>query len=278
MTSRINYGSTVLALLLIAGWVSPSVQAAEDDQAAMKSDKTGTNPINFRNDVRLYNEFSWLNTAGDGDQNVSTLEIRTPFADDKWQFRVRARAMDIGADTNNDGVDELNDSGFGDLDFRFLTVPYLDMAKKMAFVVGFETFLDTASENVLGTGTTSFGPQAFLVFFTPFGIKGSLFAPAYQHKFSVDEAAGRSEISQGLIDLFFLKQSKDKLRWALIDPQIILDYETNTEYMLLDIELGTMLDPYLNTKGHSAYIRPALGVGQYRPVDYAIEVGYKVIW
>ena len=62
------------------------------------------------------------------------------------------------------------------------------------------------------------------------------------------------------------------------DAQIILDYERNTEFMIVDIELGTMLDPYLNTKGHSAYIRPAFGVGADRSVDAAIEIGYKVIW
>ncbi len=61
---------------------------AQDD---MKADKTGTNPINFTNDARIYNEFQWLNTEGDGNQNITTLEFRTPFLDGKWQFRLRAR-------------------------------------------------------------------------------------------------------------------------------------------------------------------------------------------
>ena len=278
MNSRTKYFSILLAVLMIISLVSTSIQAQDDAEAAMKVDKTGTNPVNFTHDARLYNDFSWLNTAGDGTQNITTFEYRTPFAGGKWQFRVRARGADIEADINDDGIDDLDETGFGDTDFRFLTVPKVDMAKKYAFAVGFEISLDTASENALGTGTTSFGPQAFLVLFEPFGIKGTLVAPAYQHKFSVEEDKGRSDIHQGLIDLFFLKQSADKQRWALIDPQIVLDYEQNTEFMIIDIELGTMLDQYLGTKGHSAYIRPAVGVGGYRPIDYAIEVGYKVIW
>jgi len=36
------------------------------------SDKAGTNPVNFTQDVRLYNEFLWLNTKGDGEQNITT--------------------------------------------------------------------------------------------------------------------------------------------------------------------------------------------------------------
>jgi hypothetical protein len=251
----------------------------EDDiKAALKKDKTGTNPVNFTFDARIYNEYLWLNTVGDGNQNVTTFEFRTPFAGGKWQFRVRARYSLINADLNGDGIDDLDDSGFGDTDFRFLTVPYVNMSKKLAFGVGLETFLDTASKDSLGAGAISLGPQVFLALFAPFGIKGTLFVPAYQHKFSVDEADGRSKVRQGLIDLFILAQSKDKQRWALLDPQIILDYEQNIEFMIVDLEVGTMLDKYLGTKGHSTYLRPSIGVGKHRPSDGSIEVGYKIIW
>jgi hypothetical protein len=268
----------ILTLALSLGAMAVNVQAQDDAKAATKADKTGTNPVNFTYDARIYNEFLWLNTAGDGTQNITTFEFRAPFADGKWQFRTRIRYASIEADVNDDGIDDLDESGFGDIDFRFLTVPYLNMQKRLALAVGFETFLDTASEDALGTGATSFGPQAFLVFFAPFGIKGTLIAPAYQHKFSVDEDDGRSEIHQGLIDVFFLMQSKDKQRWALFDPQIVLDYENEIEFMIIDIEAGTMLDKYLGTKGHSAYVRPSIGIGDDRPTDGSIEVGYKVIW
>ena len=268
----------VLAGLLIIGLASTGVKAQDDAKAAMKQDKTGTNPINFTHDVRLYNEFLWLNTKGDGEQNITTFEFRNPFADGKWQFRLRARYASIEADINDDGVDDLDNAGFGDFDFRFLTVPIIDMKKKFALALGLETFLPTATEDSLGSGALSLGPQAFAVFFAPFGIKGSLIAPAYQHKFSVDEDNGRSDIHQGLIDLFFLMQSKDKQRWALFDPQIILDYEQNVEFMIIDLEVGTMLDRYLGTKGHSAYLRPSIGVGSDRPSDGSIEVGYKIVW
>ncbi len=69
--------------------------------------------------------------------------------DGKLQFRVKARYLDISADLNDDGTDDLDDSGFGDTDIRFLTVPYLDMANKWAIAVGLEVFLDTASKDIL---------------------------------------------------------------------------------------------------------------------------------
>ncbi len=278
MNIRTTIFSAVLAGLLVAGWMSTGAQAQDDTKAAMKKDKTGTNPVNFTHDARIYNEFLWLNTAGDGIQNITTFEFRTPFAGGKWQFRTRIRYAFIEADINDDGIDDLDESGLGDIDFRFLTVPYLDMSKKLAFAVGFETFLNTASDDVLGTGATAFGPQAFLVFFAPFGIKGTLVAPAYQHKFSVDEDEGRNEIHQGLIDIFLLWGSSNKQYWAMVDPQIVLDYENDIEFMLIDIEAGTMLDKFFGTKGHSAYVRPSIGIGRDRPTDGSIEAGYKIIW
>ncbi len=220
---------TVCACAALISATTAFAQAQGDEEEAMKADKTGTNPINFTYDARIYNDFSWLNTDGDGEQNITTFEFRAPFANGKWQFRLRARYNSLEADLNDDGSDDVNESGVGDFDFRFLTVPYVDMQKRRAFAVGLETFLDTASEDELGSGATSFGPQAFLVFFAPFGIKGTLIAPAYQHKFSVEEDDGRSRIHQGLIDIFLLWSSQDKQYWALLDPQIILDYQEDTE-------------------------------------------------
>ncbi len=264
----------ILTLALSLGAMDFDAQAQDD----AKADKTGTNPINFTHDARIYNEYIWLNTAGDGSQNITTFEFRTPFADGKWQFRVRVRGASIEADLNNDGRDDVDDSGIGDFDFRFLTVPIINMQKKYAVAVGLEVFLPTATETTLGQGALSFGPQVFGVFFAPFGIKGTLIAPAYQHKFSVDEDDGRSDVHQGLIDIFFLWGSSDKQYWALFDPQIILDFENEDEFMIIDLEAGTMLDRFLGTKGHSAYLRPSFGIGGDRSTDGSFEVGYKVIW
>jgi len=282
MKNRKLHLSAFFAALLIIGLASTGVQAQEDAnaaaKAAMKKDSTGTNPINFTHDLRIYHEYQFLNTPGDGDQQVTTLEFRIPFSDGKWQFRIRARGQQLNIDTNDDGIDEVSDGGAGDFDFRILTVPIVDMKNKFALAVGFETFLPTATEDSLGSGALSFGPQLFGVFFNPFGIKGTLIAPAYQHKFSIAEDDGRDEVHQGLIDIFFLWISPAKQYWALFDPQIILDYEEDKEFMIVDLEVGTMLDKYLGTKGHSVYLRPSIAIGDDRPTEGSIEVGYKIIW
>ena len=274
--TRLFFG-LILTLTLSLGVMAFDVRAQDDAKASMKSDKTGTNPINFTYDFRVYNDFSWLNATGDGEQNVTTVEFRMPILDGKFQFRTRVRGVSIKADYNNDGMDEVDDSGLGEVDFRFLTVPYLNMAKKMAIAIGFEAFLPTG-DTPSGSDRFSIGPQVFGVFFMPFGIKNSLIAPAYQHRVSTWEDEGVSRLNQSLFDVFFLLTSADKQHWMLVNPQYVIDHEAETNFGFVDAEFGMILDKIIGLNGHSVYIRPSIGIGEDHPTDGSIEVGYKVIW
>ena len=258
--------------------MTPDDGGAASATGGDSSDKTGTNPINFSFDARVYNEYQWLNTAGDGSQNITTFEFRAPFADGKWQFRTRLRATGLKADFNNDGRDDVDERGFGDMDFRLLTVVHMNTQKKFAIATGLEVFLNTASHDALGSNAISLGPQVFAVFFEPFGGMFDLIAPAYQHKFSVYEESGANRVHQGFIDVFALKTSSDKKKWVLINPTAIFDYENDIQFVTVDFEVGMMLDDVFGTKGHSAYLRPSVAIGNDRPYDYSVECGYKIIW
>ena len=249
------------------------VENAEEVKEAFAKDKTGTNPLNFTFDARLYDEYRWLNTAGDGSQNLLTAEFRMPIAGGKWQLRGKVRSNDLKADFNNDGFDDVDESGFGDTDIRFATVPYFNMEKKLAVFAGVEFFLDTASEDALGAGATSVAPFAFVVFLNPFG-PGTIFVPGYQHTISIDEDDGRDKVHQGLIDMFLVKTWSENKYWGYVDPQIILDYEQDVEFGLLEIQAGMMI----GAKGHSIYAMPSFGVGTNRPYDFSLEIGYKIVW
>ena len=245
-----------------------------------KSDKSGTNPINFQRDLRIYNEYLWLNTAGDGNQNLTTLEFRTPFAGGKWQFRTRIPYNSLNADLNGDGMDNIDDSGLGDINFRLMTVPVLKGANGLA--VGLEFFLDTASKDSLGAGATSLAPVVFWGHFFRGGWgpwkKGGLFAPGLQYKFSVDEDKGRDKVEQIILDINLLLMAEDGQSWLFAEPQIVFDQETNAEFAIMDIEFGWMMTKWWpDLKGQSFYLRPTftIGSGSDRPTDYGIEVGYK---
>jgi len=266
----------VFTVFLAVGLVPMSAFSEEvvteaDVKAEFKKDSTGTNPMNFTYDARIYNEYQWLNTAEDGDQNITTLEFRAPLGEGKWQFRgkIRAQSLDI-----NNGADA---SGFGDTDLRFMTVPYMNMEKKLALAPGIEFLLPTATDPSLGSGAWTVAPFIFLGYFNPIG-KGSIFIPGYQHFISLDEDPGRDKVHRGLIDMFLVKTFANNQYWAYVDPQIILDYENSEEFMQLEFQGGMMLDKLFGSKGHSVWVMPSFGVGAYRPYDYSLELGYKYVW
>jgi hypothetical protein len=258
----------ILALLLSVTGITSAQEA--DVSEAMKNDKTGTNPINFTYDFRVYHNVSELNAEGDGQSNETTMEFRAPFADGKWQFRMRVPYDWKEADTTGDGVNNIDDNGLGNVNIRFLTVPIMNKEKKFALATGLEVWFDTANDPKIGASSTLLGPQVFAVFFKPPG-GGALVAPAYQHVFSV----GGKQANRSNLDLFYLYGLKDKfIDWALLNPQAVIDYENdNDTHINIDIEVGKML-----TKNQSLYLRPGFGIGGDRAFDWNVETGWKVVW
>ncbi len=285
--NRINYGMAIaLSLLLALG--TPSLAVAQDANAEAiakdTSDKTGTNPVNFQRDLRFYDEYSWLDTAGDGNQNVLTMEYRQALFDGEWQFRTRVPYVtSLTADLNDDGTDDIDESGFGDANFRLLKKPWFKGPHAIA--IAMEFFLNTASEDVLGSGTTTLGPQIFYAYFygrNPIPIPGyrggGLFAPGLQYRFSIDEDSGRSDTDAVAVDINYLAMSEDKTRWLYVNPQMLFDRENDTDVVFFDIEFGWMMAKWNpDLRGQSFYVRPTFTIGADRPTDYGLELGYKFV-
>lgn len=180
----------------------------------------------------------------------------------------------LEADLNDDGHDDVDESGVGDTDMRLLTILDINQENKTAWAAGIEAFLDTAEEDELGAGSTSLGPQIFFVQF----LETELFAPALQYKFSIDEDDGRSDADQYLIDLNYLKMAKDKKSWFFADPQLVFDNENDQEFSIVDLEWGWMMaNWYDDLPGQSFYLRPSFGLGNDRPTEGSLEVGYKIV-
>ena len=258
----------IVALAAIASAPALAQSGNSEAELAAKADKSGTNPINFTNDLRAYYEYQDLANGGEG--HVGTLEGRTPVFDGKLQIRVRVpfKALDFDVGGTN-----ISESGLGDINARLLTVPYLDPKKGLALAVGLEMFFPTAGDDVLGEGKFSLGPQIFGVKFAPFGIKGSLIAPAVQQVFSVAGESDRTDVNRTQFDVFILKQSDDKRKYVLLDPQYIIDWENETEFGIFEAEAGYVLE-----SGISFYGRPGIGYGGDKSIDYNIEVGIKYIF
>jgi hypothetical protein len=273
-----SYGIVALVALVTIAVAGP-IQAEQDN--------TGTNPVNFTNDFRLYTEMVSL-PDGDNSLVVNTVEFRWPFGRDvanlkgvgagspfydmgtRWGARVRARTSNLSIDTPAPGI--LDVSGIGDFDARLLYLPYV--SNKTIIATGLEVFFDTASNDALGSGKTSLGPTLIGVFPGLLGGK-SLFAPAYQYVFDVAGADDRADISRSQIDLYFVWTLAGSKNWLIVDPQVIIDHENDITPALVETEWGFMIAPSV---GISGWMRPGLGIGSDKPYDWNLEAGVKFVW
>jgi hypothetical protein len=230
-----------------------------------KADNSGTNPVNFTYDFRMWTEIEML--EGDNSYTKTTFEYRAPLSK-KVAARIRGSRIDLSM---GNGPIASTTTGFGDMDARLLWVP--KASKKGALVLGLEATFNTASQPILGTGKTTLGPQAFVVFLQPLGIKGAILAPAYQYVFDIAGDDDRASVSRSAIDIFFVLLAADKKHWATINPTIIIDHENEKEFAIFEVEIGQMM-----FGPTSSYIRPGVGIGGDRPYEWNIEFGFKVIW
>jgi hypothetical protein len=268
----------IIYLLILVVLLGASTTFAQEK----KKDDTGTNPVNFTYDFRLYQEMQKF-SRGQGSQNRSIMELRAPLGRDVanvlgkdagfWrglgsQFALRFRGYYNTVTLNdNSAAGSTTYSGIGDFDARALWMAYGNSS--FALAPGLEAFFNTATNGV-GSGSTILAPTIFFGFFNLIGNR-SIFAPGFQYHFSVD---GKT-VSRTVIDLYFVWILGGGTNWLIVNPQPIFDHHNETEFAQIDLEWGFMIVP---KSGISGYIRPGIGVGRDRPFDYNFEFALKFIW
>lgn len=256
---------------------------------AQEKDNTGTNPASFTYDTRFYSEMAAL-PGESGSLLTNTLEFRWPLGKDivkakgmenesfmnslgaKFGTRVRVRYKDLNIENSgNAPFNNSNVSGIGDIDARVLWLAYA--SKSLIFVPGLEATFNTSTNDALGYGANVLMPTIFFVFPNLLG-KGSLFAPGYQYLVNID-GGEEKKISRSQIDLYFVWLIGKGTNWLIVDPQIVIDHDTDKYPALIEVEWGYMISAL---PGTSVYLRPGVGIGADRPYDWNFEGGLKFVW
>ena len=169
MMTRTAQICLLLLLLVLAG---PTPGFAQEDD-------TGTNPVNFTYEARFYTEMAKLD--GGGSLITNTFELRWPLGRNVANIRgdqtdslfhqmgqfasLRFRGRYAGLSVPTPGMGAFGTSqvsGIGDFDARLLTLAYT--SSNLIIAAGVEAFFDTATNDDLGAGQASLGPQVFTVF------------------------------------------------------------------------------------------------------------------
>ncbi len=279
----------ILSLFLLVAFVAsafaqedeaPKKEEAPKEEETKKKDNSGTNPVNFTYDFRIIQEMQQFKDDG-GSQNKSYMEFRAPMGRDianvtgqeagslvdmGSRFAVRLRGYYNTVNFNDAANTTV--SGIGDFDARIISVAHA--TSKFAIAPGLEAFFNTASNDVIGSGSTTLAPVVYFGFFKLFG-KYSIFAPGLQHQFSVEG----NKVSRTILDIYYVKMLAKGKNWLIINPQPIFDWENNTQYMVVDVEWGFMIVP---KSGIAGYVRPGFGIGADRPFNYNFEFAIKFVW
>jgi hypothetical protein len=258
-------------------------EIVKEAEEVKKEDNSGTNPVNFTYDFRIVREMQQFKNDG-GSQNKSYMEFRAPMGRDianvagkeagalvdmgsRWAVRMRGYYNTVTLNDNST-AGSTTYSGIGDFDARILAVAHA--TSKFAIAPGLEGFFNTASNDVVGSGSTVLAPVVFFAWFNALG-KYSIAAPGIQHKISV----GGNKVSQTILDLYYVKILSKGKNWLIVNPQPVFDWQNNTQFMVVDVEWGFMI---AKASGISGSVRPGFGVGADRPFNYNFEFALRFVW
>lgn len=250
-------GQTVFAVISsmcasLAFAQSPPASSHLDEE-----DHTGTNPAKFTRTLILYNEFRSL--GNDTAYNEAVFRYIEPVGKKlKIQLTLPFDATDLGGET---------EFGFGELSLKFNYRAWLN--EKNALIFNLDTLWPTATHDEFMSGKYVLEPGVTYALFYKQG--SMIFAPTLQQKVSYAGTSDRADVNQSVIDLYYVWKPS-KTTWLIVDPQIVRDWEGDTEFGQLEIEYGRVM-----LGGLSAYLRPGIGIGGDRPLEWNVEFGLKVV-
>jgi len=222
-----------------------------------EEDSTGTNPAKFTRTLILLNEFRSLGDEAAFDEAMFRY-IQPVGKNLKIQLSLPLDSTDASGDTV---------FGFGELSLKFNYRAWMN--EKNALIVNLDTFWPTATRDEFMSGKYVVDPGVTYALFFKQG--EMIFAPSLQQKISYAGDADRNDVNQTQVDLYFVWRPT-KTSWLTIDPQIVHDWEKDTEFGQLEIEFGRVM-----FGGMSVYLRPGMGIGADRPLEWNLEFGLKVV-
>ncbi|AWI79152.1 hypothetical protein CEW87_07105 [Parazoarcus communis] len=92
----------------------------------------------------------------------------------------------------------------------------------------------------------------------------------------MDNPGNRARINNTTFDLYYVPKLANPKYYVTYDPALVHDWENEKSYASLTITFGRMLGKAFGGDSQ-VYIKPQVLGGKDRPIDFTVQVGYKVI-
>ena len=258
------------AILLLTTTVFGSQVAAQDtasgqiaqNRANNEGVNNGTNPTLLSTKAGIQYQYNQINSS----LNAGLWEafFTVPFGAKKNM------ALELTLPYANGA---LNSSyGLGDVSLKFLHV--VDVNAKRGIAYSVEYFADTADRPGLGNGQDVLELSAFYAMFHK---NGGIFAPAWVQTVGLEgNGSTGSKINRTTIDFYYVPKLSNPKYFMTLDPALVYDWETEKGFASLQVTFG-MLTGKAFGGDSQVFIKPGIYAGKDRPLDFSLQVGYKVL-
>jgi hypothetical protein len=221
-----------------------------------RDDKTGTNPLNFQQQIDVTNVYAELEALY---LNSLTYRHAVPLLNRRLLL-----SGSVPLVTGN--LTGRGETGLGDVGAGLEWTPWL--GNRRGLVAGVQMTFDTATVDALGLRVPTLMPYAQFVWQPS---AQTLVAPFVSYRTGVAGDDFAPEIDDALIGVYVLWRARPRL-WLSTQPQIIVDQALEATYGEISGEAGWQL-----TRTLSAYGRPSFGLGtdNTKPYSWAVTAGVR---
>lgn len=240
-----------------------NVGALAQKRANAEEVNNGTNPTLLTTTAGIqytYSDFANSNLSA----GLWEAYVGIPFGSRKqFQFQLTVPYADSALD---------DDFGLGDVSLKFVHVVDVNASRGIAYTA--ELFVDTADRPDLGNGQEVLEFSAFYAKFLP---GGNIFAPALVQTVGLDgKGPNGQDINRTTVDFYYVPKLANPKFFMTFDPALSYDWETDKGFASLQVTLG-MLTGKVAGGDSQIFIKPGIYAGADRPLDFSVQVGFKIL-
>jgi hypothetical protein len=255
LAAAVGFAAPVLAQDANVGTLA---QKRADDEVV----NNGTNPTLLSTTAGI--QYTYNDIRGGFSSGLWEAYVGIPFGSLK-QFQLQLTVPYANGALNDD-------FDVGDVSLKFVHVVDVNESRGIAYTA--ELFADTAARPDLGYGEEVLEFSAFYAKFLP---NGSIFAPAWVQTVGLDgKSSSGEDINRTTFDFYYVPKLANPKYYMTFDPALSYDWESDKGFASLQVTFG-MLTGKLAGGDSQIFIKPGIYAGADRPLDYSVQVGFKIL-